>query len=393
MRRLEIDWLQTLILVATLIVFAAAPLPRASAFALDRQALEQRAAAGDAEALFELADLYERAEQVEQDLALAVQLLQAAAERGHAKAQYRLGLARAAGVGTARDPVQSYVWLTLAAKDAGAAGLLAKSLQEVVKEDLAGEQLAQAEELAAGFEPVTGPFDLPEPAGGKALPVSGSGAPLPDTNCGDLEVTGESDGRVLITGYVALGSPAAAVVEHALVTTFGQPFELQLIEVAPVLCTVLNTFENGPAQIDTSLGLTLRNADGARQNTFQDEEHLVIELAAHDAARHVYLDYFMHEGQVLHLLPGLDYPDNLVPAGGGLLVGDPHEGQPTWQIGPPFGHDLLVALVARRPLYQGRRPEVEGTETYLAFLRERMGSIAAEDAVRVAYRLVETVPR
>jgi hypothetical protein len=142
-----------------------------------------------------------------------------------------------------------------------------------------------------------------------------------------------------------------------------------------------------------SLALTLRNAEGARKQSFEDEELLVIELAAEDEPRHVYLDYFSHEGEVLHLMPGSDYPDNFVPAGAGLVLGDPQQGQPVWQIGPPFGHDLLVALVARRPLYQGRRPDVEGIEAYLTFLRSRVASVASEDAVRMAYRLVETVSR
>jgi hypothetical protein len=106
----------------------------------------------------------------------------------------------------------------------------------------------------------------------------------------------------------------------------------------------------------------------------------------------VYLDYFTHEGEVLHLLPGSDYPDNFAPAGEALVVGDPQQGQPVWQIGPPFGQDLLVALAARRPLYQDRRPDVESIEPYLTFLRDLMASVPPE-AVQMAYRVVETAPR
>ena len=76
-----------------------------------------------------------------------------------------------------------------------------------------------------------------------------------------------------------------------------------------------------------------------------------------------------------------------------LVLGDPRQGKPVWQIGPPFGQDLLVALVARRPLYQDRRPDVEAIEPYLTFLRDRMASEPPEDAVRMAYRIVETMPR
>ena len=156
---------------------------------------------------------------------------------------------------------------------------------------------------------------------------------------------------------------------------------------------MIEDLENGIAEIDAHPVLKLRNAEGTTTDSFREEEHLVIELAPQDEARHVYLDYFTHEGEVLHLLPGSDYPDNFVPAEAELVLGDPRQGKPVWQIGPPFGQDLLVALVARRALYQDRRPDVEAIEPYLTFLRDRMASEPPVDAVRMAYRIVETVPR
>jgi hypothetical protein len=389
----RIDSPGALIAVGALIALATALLWAWPASALDVQALEQRAASGDAEALFQLADLFERGDQVEQDLARAARLLQAAAERGHASAQYRLGLAQAAGVGTERDSVQSYAWLSLAAKEAGPTSLLAKSLLEVVKGDLAPQQLAEAEQRAAAFAPVAGPLDLPKPAEVSALAVNGGAVPLPETHCGHLEFASDSGGPVRIVGLIASGSPTAAELEHTLAGTLGRPFELKLLELAPVLCTVVEDLENGSTGTDARPMLKLRNAEGAPKDSFKEEEHLVIELAPQDEAVHVYLDYFTHEGEVLHLLPGSDYRDNLAPAGAALVVGDPQRGQPVWQIGPPFGQDLLVALVARRPLYEGRRPDVEGIDPYLTFLRDRMASLPREDGVRMAYRVIETVPR
>jgi hypothetical protein len=379
--------------VGALIVFAIAPLPEPPAFALDVPALEQRAATGDAEALFQLADLYERGDQIEQDLEIAAQLLQAAAQRGHAGAQYRLGLMQASGVGIDPDPVEGFAWATLAADAEGATGLLASSLQQILRRDLDRDQLARAEDLVAAFTPVPGPFDLPTPGAGDAPRIDGRALDLPETGCGRLQVAEEAQGPIRITGAVVEDSLTASLVKRALDAKLGQPFDLQLIELAPVLCAVVEDLENGPAKLDSALVLTLRNAKGRLQASFQDEEHLVIELAPQDEARHVYLDYFTHEGEVLHLLPGSDYPDNFVPARAGLIVGDPQQGQPVWQIGPPFGQDLLVALVARRPLYPGRRPDVESAETYLAFLRDRMASVAPADGVRVAYRMVETMPK
>jgi hypothetical protein len=388
LRRMRIDLLGATLAVATILVGT-----HVWAAAGDLEVIKQRAASGDAEALFALADRYERGDRLEQDLEIAAQLLQAAAERGHAGAQYRLGLMQAAGVGIDPDPVQGFAWATLAADAEGTTGLLASSLQDILKHDLDPDQVARAEDLVAAFRPVTGPFDLPAPGAEEGLRIDGRALDLPETGCGRLRVAEDAQGPIVITGTVAAGSPMAALVEQALAAKLDRPFDLQLIELAPVLCAVVEGLKSGPAEIDERLALTLRNAEGTQKARFQDEEHLVIELAPQDEARHVYLDYFTHEGEVLHLLPGSDHPDNLVPAGAALIVGDPQQGQQVWQIGPPFGQDLLVALMTGRPLYQGQRPDVEGAETYLAFLRDRMARVAPEDTVRVAYRMVETVPK
>jgi TPR repeat protein len=218
-RRMKIASPGRLILVGALLVRATALLPDAPAFALELQALEQQAASGDADALFQLADRYERGDQVEQDLGLAATLLQAAAERGHAGAQYRLGLMQAAGVGIDPDPVQSFAWATLAADAEGTTGLLASSLQAILQQDLDHDQVARAEDLVAGFSPVTGPFDLPASGAGEGLSSDGGALDLPETGCGRLQVAEEAQGPLLITGAVAEDSAMASLVDQTLAAT------------------------------------------------------------------------------------------------------------------------------------------------------------------------------
>src|SRR5262245_63667293 len=81
----------------------------------DIAALERKAAAGEAAALFALGDLYERGEGVGHDMATAAAYMRLAAERGLAPAQYRLGLAEATGLGAAANITDGYKWLSLAA--------------------------------------------------------------------------------------------------------------------------------------------------------------------------------------------------------------------------------------------------------------------------------------
>ena len=90
--------------------------------------------------------------------------LRAKAEKGNGIAQYNLGLAYADGKGIARDPIEAYVWLSLA-RESGARG---RALDNVVASlDKASLELARqriAERKAAlGKPPVAPPRSVKLP--------------------------------------------------------------------------------------------------------------------------------------------------------------------------------------------------------------------------------------
>jgi uncharacterized protein len=79
---------------------------------------------------------------VEIDLAQAVNWYRRAAESGHYPSQARLGYCYAKGLGVANDPVEAFVWLSLASRHG--VGLAMTELEGLVK-SMSGDQKAAAQ--------------------------------------------------------------------------------------------------------------------------------------------------------------------------------------------------------------------------------------------------------
>jgi hypothetical protein len=135
----------------------------------------------------------------------------------------------------------------------------------------------------------------------------------------------------------------------------------------------------------------LRDATGTEKAIFEAGDDLIMELPPQPGDRYVWVDYFVHGGGVVHMLPTPATPDNFLPAGERLVLGDPQRGGESWQIGPPFGRDLLVIFATARQLYDLGRAEYEETSDYLRFLRQRLSSAPLDDPIAVGYRVVQTV--
>ncbi len=369
------------------------------------ETLRRAAAAGDAAALYSLGDRYERADGLEFDLAMAAAHMRLAAERGYAPAQYRLGLFYAGGVGVPENLVESYKWLTLAgAADAGGdgsaddeTGLLAEALRTVIAARMSEADIGRARDEIAAFAPIEGPAELPLPSagGGTALPAPTLATIrrfLPPGNCGELTAEKGEDGTFRVTGFLDGSDPAGGLSPAATSYFAGNGVEVRVRELSPGICRVIRQVAADPARVAADLEVTLMDETKRPREVFPDGTFIVVALSALAADRYVAVDYFAHDGNVLHMFPDPGTRGR-VRAGQALVVGDPEAGGRSWQTGPPFGKDLLVAFVSERPLYDGARPEVEAIGDYLAFLGRRLASPAPADAVRVRYRVVETVPR
>lgn len=98
--------------------------------------------------------MYEEGRGVERDDAKAADLFRQAARKGLAKAQFSLGRMYAEGRGLIGDPVQAYLWLSLAAADEDLKD--AKKLRDNLAREMTPAQIAQARKLVRGFKPQDG---------------------------------------------------------------------------------------------------------------------------------------------------------------------------------------------------------------------------------------------
>jgi Sel1 repeat-containing protein len=383
---------------ALLAIVVAVVLPHWAA-AADVGGLRQAATRGDPEALFELGSRYEQADGVEHDIERAAQYLRLAAERGHHEAQYRLGLLYAGGLGLPRDREQSYEWLRVAAAGEGRTALLAAALGEAVAADLPAAAVAHAQQLAMQFQPVSFPPKLPAE---DAAPTGMASAPdqmaeltplLARARCGEPALTRDQQGRIIAAGYRpdrGSAAPADNDVEKLLEQ---RGVTAELTPLAPALCRVLDLIATAAGKDQPAPEVVLRDPKGLPKEVFRDQDYLVIELPPLPEEHFAAVDYFVHDGSVVHMLPSLAYPRNRLSAGEGLRLGQPGAGGQVWQISPPFGRDLLVVFTSGRPLYQDKRPGVEPIDGYLDFLRGRLAAAAPEDPIRIGYRVIQTESR
>ncbi|MGN1030735.1 MAG: tetratricopeptide repeat protein [Butyricicoccaceae bacterium] len=83
---------------------------------MKRKELDSRAAAGDAEAMYELGWRYRDGRELPKDYVRAAGWLRRAAEQGHAKAMCSLGVCYEYGMGVPRDPAEADAWYLRAAQ-------------------------------------------------------------------------------------------------------------------------------------------------------------------------------------------------------------------------------------------------------------------------------------
>jgi hypothetical protein len=349
-----------------------------------------QAAAGDPAALVRLAERYETADGVPFDLGAASALLELAAERGDTVAQYRLGLLQASGLDSEADLAEAYGWLRLAAEDEAApAGLLAGAIGEALAQRLDEPAIERVEQRVAAFEPTRGPAELPVIAG--AIGPDGPAtlaALLPPMGCGAPETLAGDQGALTLLAYAPTGSMADTAITPGIRADLArQGAGLDIMELSPALCAIRAVTATQADQPDADDVLLAGVADDARA-LFREGDKLVIDVAAADEPRYVSVDYVVHTGEVAHLHPGPG-DDGHLPAGEALRLGDGSNG-PAWQIGAPFGEDLVLVSLSTSPFGADRQPGEESAEAYRARLQQRL---QAGEPVRVFERVIETRAR
>ncbi|WP_231401735.1 DUF4384 domain-containing protein, partial [Cupriavidus sp. WS] len=112
----------------------------------------------------------------------------------------------------------------------------------------------------------------------------------------------------------------------------------------------------------------------ARNGQLGEGTPLVVDITTPPFDTYVYVDYYMADGRVVHMVPSSRSRANQAPAGYSASVGSMGD----WVVGRPFGTELIVLLATPAPLFDALRPEAEPRQDYLRALDRQLGPMAAK---------------
>jgi eukaryotic-like serine/threonine-protein kinase len=117
-------------------------------------------------------------------------------------------------------------------------------------------------------------------------------------------------------------------------------------------------------------GIQTRAAGGQ----LTEGDPLVVDVTTPGYDSYVYVDYYVLDGSVVHMVPGPRAKANQAPPHYTASIG----GGGDWIVSKPFGPELVVLLISPVPLFDTLRPESEPRADYLRALDTRLKQIAAK---------------
>jgi predicted Ser/Thr protein kinase len=245
---------------------------------------------------------------------------------------------------------------------------------------------------AAQAQPPPAPVQPPPPP---QAPVAVAGlAPLrtllDHAHCTLANAVLQDSGALSVTG-VAGRSEAAALRTQADGLAGGSRLDWRVQPIDPVFCGALGVLQ----PIAAASGLAVTLAGG--RTALHDGERIAPRVTMPDFAGELRVDYLGHDGSVVHLYPTVADPAQHVAAqparrlaaGEVLALGDPGPNKPIWEVGPPYGTDMIIAIASAAPL-PVHAPAQNAEDSATAYLRELAAAIAAarQAGTRVAGTLL-----
>jgi serine/threonine-protein kinase len=210
-----------------------------------------------------------------------------------------------------------------------------------------------------------------------------------------------TDGGVTVAGFAGT-NVASGLRQHLQALPGAAPLGWKVQALNPVFCPALAVLRPvAPAAGTPSLGLRLALAGG--QTALHDGARILPRVTMPRFAGYVRVDYLGHDGSVVHLYPTVADPAQhfvAVPAqrlspGAVLRLGDSGAGRPLWEVGPPYGTDMIIAVASAKPLLPADPPQ-NVADSAGAYLRRLAAAIsaarAAGEQVTASLLPVDTLP-
>jgi hypothetical protein len=197
----------------------------------------------------------------------------------------------------------------------------------------------------------------------------------------------EPDGTVSLTGVAQSGAAESAL--HRAITDAAPTaaVDWKVIGFDGPYCRALDLLRPvAYAGTARSSGFAMGLREGNRP--LKDGELITIDLQLPNFPAWLTVDYLQHDGTVVHLYPTAKQPAHINPAGSHQAVGDPNQGGDRWQVGAPYGTDMIVAVASATPLFTQKRKDLEETDAYLRALQGAIEAAARRNTRLAADALV-----
>jgi hypothetical protein len=131
---------------------------------------------------------------------------------------------------------------------------------------------------------------------------------------------------------------------------------------------------------------------------YREGDFLVLKIKPR-AGGYLYVDAVDPDGNVVHLLPTPQRKSNAVKAGTEITIGAPPDkassSDDVFEMAPPLGRQLLVAVFWAQPLFPAPRLLADNADAYFAVLRAAMdrSSKRPESAPSASFRFFDLVAR
>lgn len=189
-------------------------------------------------------------------------------------------------------------------------------------------------------------------------------------------------GNVSLTGLAGHGTPLTEL--HRAVTDAAPTaaVDWRVASFDGPYCRALDVLHPAAAGFGVpASGFTMGLRSGKRPLT--DRELITVDLTMPDFPAWLVVDYLQHDGTIVHLYPTAKDPAHVYAAGSHPSLGDPATGGERWEVGEPYGTDMIIAVASSAPLFTQKRKDLEQADDYLRALQGAIES-AQHRKVRMA---------
>lgn len=181
------------------------------------------------------------------------------------------------------------------------------------------------------------------------------------------------DHALRVQGYIPKSFGIARLKDMLSAAPGVQTLNLDVQQVSDSECDVINTFapywaRNQQAGRAASIHTRQSNAE------LTEGDPLIVDITTPGYDSYVYVDYYVLDGKVAHLVPNMRAKANQAPPNYAAAIGS----LGNWVIAKPFGTELIVFLTTPVALFDGIRPEYESKSDYLRAVEKQLGQMASK---------------